>query len=69
MTEYPKPDLDALDPDELRVRKSAAKAAVSASRGTGDVLPRWVYELAEQPVPDNATDDLQRRPGKEVFFL
>ena len=43
----------------LRVRKAAARTAVAASTRTGDILPRKIYELADAPVPENATDELQ----------
>lgn len=45
---------------EPRVLRAKAQAAVSGSKITGDILPRYVYELAEEPVPPGATDKLQR---------
>jgi hypothetical protein len=49
-------------------RKLAAQTAVNATRGTRTVLPRWVYELAGAPVPDEATDELQRVPPEGSLF-
>lgn len=45
---------------EPRVLRAKAQAAVSGSKITGDILPRYVYELAEEPVPPGATDKLQK---------
>ena len=33
---------------------------VTASKKTGDILPRHIYERAGAPVPHTATDELQR---------
>ncbi|WP_417289091.1 hypothetical protein [Corynebacterium variabile] len=51
-----------------KVRKAAARTLVTASKGTKTILPRWVYELAGAPVPDNATDELQRVPPEDSLF-
>lgn len=44
-----------------RQRREMASIAVKASKSTGDVLPRAIYELAGVDVPANATDQTQRR--------
>jgi hypothetical protein len=59
-------DLSKAEREELAVRRAAARTAVTASRYTGDILPRWTYELAGYPVPDNATDEIQENPDREV---
>lgn len=46
---------------EQRERVAAARAAVSASKKTGDILPRRVYQLAGVKAPGEATDRLQER--------
>lgn len=46
-----------------RVARARARAAVSASLKTGDILPRRVYQIAELEVPPNATDELQSDSG------
>lgn len=51
-----------------RVRRARARAAVSASKGTGDILPREIYEIAEVPVPPEATDELQKAPLKRKHW-
>lgn len=43
------------------VRQLRARAAITASRRTGDILPRKMYELAGEPVPEQATDRLRRK--------
>lgn len=59
-------DLSKAEREELAVRRAAAQTAVTASRYTGDILPRRIYELAGYPVPDNATDEIQENPDREV---
>lgn len=59
-------DISHIDPEEMAVRRAAAQTAVTASRYTGDILPRRIYELAGYPVPDNATDEVQENPDREV---
>lgn len=44
-----------------RVVRARARAAVTASHKTGDILPRALYVAAGVTPPDNATDVLQRR--------
>lgn len=44
----------------LKQRQDRARIAVKASKRTGDVLPRRIYQLAGTEVPDNATDRTQR---------
>lgn len=44
----------------LQQRQTRARVAVKASKRTGDVLPRRIYQLAGVEVPDNATDRTQR---------
>lgn len=44
----------------LSVRQARARAVLTASKGRDVVVPRVFYELAGQPVPDNATNELQR---------
>jgi hypothetical protein len=68
-TGTPMTDFSDIDPEELAVRRAAARTAVSASRRTGDILPRLAYELAGVPVPDNATDELQPNPDRETPLL
>ena len=51
-----------------RVRRARARAAVSASKGTGDILPREIYEIAEVDVPPEATDEIQRAPEKKKHW-
>jgi len=41
---------------------------VSASKGTGDILPREIYEIAEVDVPPEATDEIQRAPEKKKHW-
>ena len=41
---------------------------MSASKGTGDILPREIYEIAEVDVPPEATDELQRAPLKRKHW-
>lgn len=60
MTDF---DFSDIEPDELAVRKAAARTAVEASKFTGDILPRLAYILAGAPVPEDATDELQPNPG------
>lgn len=36
-------------------RKDRARVIVKASKKTGDILPRHIYERAGAPVPHNAT--------------
>lgn len=55
-----------VDLEELAVRRAAARTAVTASRCTGDILLRRIYELAGYPVPENATDQIQENPDREV---
>ena len=43
-----------------RQRQDRARVIVTASKKTGDILPRHIYERAGAPVPHNATDELQR---------
>ena len=62
-------DFSNIDPDELAVRRAAARTAISASKRTGDILPRIAYELAGVPIPDNATDKLQVNPNRESLFF
>lgn len=50
------------------VRRAAARTAVTAAKETGAVLPRRIYELAGMPVPDNATDELQRTPPENAVW-
>lgn len=59
------PDSSRIDPGELAVRRAAAQTAVTASRNTGDILPRRIYKLAGVPAPDNATDEIQENPDRE----
>lgn len=42
-----------------RVRQTIAEVAVEGTKFTGEILPRYVYELAGAPVPPGATDKLQ----------
>lgn len=51
-----------------RVRRARARAAVSASKGTGDILPREIYEIAEVDVPPEATDEIQRASEKKKHW-
>ena len=51
-----------------RVRRARARAAVSASKGTGDILPREIYEIAEVDVPPEATDEIQGAPEKKHWW-
>lgn len=44
-----------------RVVRARARAAVTASHKTGDILPRALYVAAGVTPPENATDVLQRR--------
>lgn len=48
-----------------RVARARARAAVTASRKTGDILPRTIYESAGVDVPVEATDELQRNHDRE----
>ena len=41
-------------------RQDRARVIVKASKKTGDILPRHIYERAGAPVPHTATDELQR---------
>jgi hypothetical protein len=66
-TSFPRPGLESLDASGLRVRRAAAKAAVSAGTGTGDILPGWIYGLAGKPVPEGATDEVQRNPDRDGY--
>jgi hypothetical protein len=50
------------------IRRARARAAVSASKGTGDILPREIYQIAEVPVPPEATDELQKAPLKRMHW-
>jgi hypothetical protein len=50
------------------VRRARARAAVWASEGTGDILPRKIYEIAEVEVPSEATDEVQRAPEKKKHW-
>ncbi len=43
-----------------RVRQTIAEVAVEGTKFTGEILPRYVYELAGAPVPPEATDELQQ---------
>ena len=43
-----------------RVRQTIAEVAVEGTKFTGEIRPRYVYELAGAPVPPEATDELQR---------
>ncbi|MGX7904910.1 hypothetical protein ACVNSK_01450 [Corynebacterium propinquum] len=45
-----------------RVRQTIAEVAVEGTKFTGEILPRYVYELAGAPVPPEATDELQKLP-------
>lgn len=38
-----------------------ARIGVMASKRTGNILPRRMYELAGMPVPPGATNELQRK--------
>jgi hypothetical protein len=58
-------DFSDINPEELAVRRAAARTAATASRNTGDILPRRIYELAGVPAPDNATDEIQENPDRE----
>lgn len=42
-------------------RKTRARIVVSASKKTGDILPRAIYQSAGVDVPAEATDELQRK--------
>lgn len=42
-------------------QKTRARIVVNASKKTGDILPRKIYEFADVDVPPEATDELQRR--------
>lgn len=44
-----------------RVARARARAAVAASKKTGDILPRSTYKLAGVPPARNATDRIQRK--------
>lgn len=45
----------------MRQRQDRARVIVTASKKTGDILPRHIYERAGAPVPPHtATDELQR---------
>ena len=48
-------------PDNARVRRARARTAVAASKRTGTLLPRSVYERAGSRVPEGASNELQRR--------
>lgn len=52
------------DEAELRVRRAAARTAVTANKRLNNILPREVYELAGVPVPPDATDEFQRNPAR-----
>lgn len=60
------PDTTQLRPQSPKVkrtwrqRQEGAMIAVKASKRTGDILPRRIYQLAGVSVPDNATDHTQR---------
>lgn len=43
-----------------RVRQTIAEVAVEGTKFTGEILPRYIYELAGYPVPPEATDQLQQ---------
>lgn len=62
-------DLSKAEREELAVRRAAARTAISASKRTGDILPRIAYELAGVPIPENATDKLQVNPNRESLFF
>lgn len=42
-------------------RQDRARVIVKASKKTGDILPRRIYELAGAEVPSKATNELQRK--------
>jgi hypothetical protein len=44
----------------LQQRQDRARVAVKASKRTGDILPRRIYQLAGTKIPENATDRTQR---------
>lgn len=46
-------------------RKTRARIVVNASKKTGDILPRAIYEFAGVNVPTDATDKLQRRDDRK----
>lgn len=52
--------LARMQPSEKEVRR-AARIGVKASKRTGNILPRRMYELAGVPVPPDATDQLQKK--------
>jgi len=52
---------DVRTPDSVRVRRARARAAVAASKRTGTLLPRSVYERAGARVPEGASNELQRQ--------
>lgn len=55
-----KPAVSRMQPSEKEVRR-AARIGVKASKHTGNILPRRMYELAGVPVPPGATDQLQKK--------
>ena len=46
-------------------RKTRARIVINASKKTGDILPRAIYEFAGVDVPAEATDDLQRNHDRK----
>lgn len=46
-------------------RKTRARIVVSASKKTGDILPRAIYEFAGVDIPAEATDELQRKHDRK----
>lgn len=46
-------------------RKARARIVVSASKKTGDILPRAIYEFAGVDVPVEATGELQRKHDRK----
>jgi len=46
-------------------RKTRARIVVSASKKTGDIPPRAIYDLAGVDVPAEATDELQRKHDRK----
>lgn len=45
-------------------RRERARLAIMASKCTGDILPRLIYETAGVTPPANATDEVQRSNKK-----
>ena len=48
-----------------RVARARARAAVAASKKTGDILPRSTYKLAGVPPAAHATDPIQRNTSHQ----